>query len=103
MSVEIEPVTPTVYENQFPRPTLPDLLRKVRAGRWIHLPSHRRSRHRRYRGVQNDPEVLSKFRVIAFDMPWHGKLLAAAGIRGGSTSPFTVHGHDLGGRRRPRP
>ena len=28
---------------------------------------------RQYRGVQNDPEVLSKFRVVAFDMPWHGK------------------------------
>jgi pimeloyl-ACP methyl ester carboxylesterase len=28
---------------------------------------------RQFRGVQNDPEVLAHFRVIAFDMPWHGK------------------------------
>jgi pimeloyl-ACP methyl ester carboxylesterase len=28
---------------------------------------------RQYRGVQNDPEVLANYRVIAFDMPWHGK------------------------------
>lgn len=28
---------------------------------------------RQYRGVQNDPEILKHYRVIAFDMPWHGK------------------------------
>ena len=28
---------------------------------------------RQYRGVLNDPEVTKRFRVIAFDMPWHGK------------------------------
>jgi pimeloyl-ACP methyl ester carboxylesterase len=28
---------------------------------------------RQYRGVQNDPEVLANYRVIAFDMPWHGR------------------------------
>jgi pimeloyl-ACP methyl ester carboxylesterase len=28
---------------------------------------------RQYRHVLNDPEVTSHFRVIAFDMPWHGK------------------------------
>jgi len=28
---------------------------------------------RQYRHVLNDPEVTQKFRVIAFDMPWHGK------------------------------
>lgn len=28
---------------------------------------------RQFRGVQNDPEVLKNFRVIVFDMPWHGK------------------------------
>jgi pimeloyl-ACP methyl ester carboxylesterase len=28
---------------------------------------------RQYRGVMNDPRVLENYRVIAFDMPWHGK------------------------------
>jgi pimeloyl-ACP methyl ester carboxylesterase len=27
---------------------------------------------RQYRGVLNDPRVTDHFRVIAFDMPWHG-------------------------------
>ncbi|MFL5059086.1 MAG: alpha/beta fold hydrolase [Xanthobacteraceae bacterium] len=28
---------------------------------------------RQYRGVLNDPRVIADYRVIAFDMPWHGK------------------------------
>ena len=28
---------------------------------------------RQYRAVMNDPEILGRFRVIAFDLPWHGK------------------------------
>jgi pimeloyl-ACP methyl ester carboxylesterase len=28
---------------------------------------------RQYRAVLNDPEILKRYRVIAFDMPWHGK------------------------------
>lgn len=28
---------------------------------------------RQYRAIQNDPDILSRFRVIAFDLPWHGK------------------------------
>ncbi len=28
---------------------------------------------RQYRHVMNDPEVTARFRVIAFDLPWHGK------------------------------
>ena len=28
---------------------------------------------RQYRGVLNDPEVIANYRVIAFDMPWHGR------------------------------
>jgi pimeloyl-ACP methyl ester carboxylesterase len=28
---------------------------------------------RQYRGLMNDPDLLSRFRVIAFDLPWHGK------------------------------
>lgn len=28
---------------------------------------------RQYRGLQDDPEVLAGFRVICFDLPWHGK------------------------------
>ncbi len=28
---------------------------------------------RQYRGLMNDASITSQFRVIAFDMPWHGK------------------------------
>ncbi|MBL8385004.1 MAG: alpha/beta hydrolase [Burkholderiales bacterium] len=28
---------------------------------------------RQYRAVQNDAAILERFRVIAFDLPWHGK------------------------------
>ena len=29
--------------------------------------------NRQYRHLLADPEVTSRFRVLAFDMPWHGK------------------------------
>ncbi len=28
---------------------------------------------RQYRALLNDPEILANYRVIVFDMPWHGK------------------------------
>lgn len=28
---------------------------------------------RQYRAIMNDEEILKRFRVIAFDLPWHGK------------------------------
>jgi pimeloyl-ACP methyl ester carboxylesterase len=34
---------------------------------------------RQYRAILNDPEVLAKYRVIAFDLPWHGKSSPPAG------------------------
>lgn len=34
---------------------------------------------RQYRGVMNDAGITEKFRVIAFDMPWHGKSSPPAG------------------------
>lgn len=34
---------------------------------------------RQYRAVMNDPEILSRFRVIAFDLPYHGKSSPPAG------------------------
>jgi len=34
---------------------------------------------RQYRHLQNDPEVLDRFRVVAFDLPWHGKSLPPEG------------------------
>jgi pimeloyl-ACP methyl ester carboxylesterase len=34
---------------------------------------------RQYRAVLNDAEITKKFRVVAFDMPWHGKSSPPAG------------------------
>jgi pimeloyl-ACP methyl ester carboxylesterase len=34
---------------------------------------------RQYRALQNDPEILKHYRVIAFDLPWHGKSSPPAG------------------------
>ena len=34
---------------------------------------------RQYRGLMNDTRVTDNFRVIAFDMPWHGKTSPPAG------------------------
>jgi pimeloyl-ACP methyl ester carboxylesterase len=34
---------------------------------------------RQYRAVLNDPQITQHFRVIAFDMPWHGKSSPPAG------------------------
>jgi pimeloyl-ACP methyl ester carboxylesterase len=34
---------------------------------------------RQYRALLNDPEILSHYRVIAFDLPWHGKSSPPAG------------------------
>jgi pimeloyl-ACP methyl ester carboxylesterase len=34
---------------------------------------------RQYRALMNDPRVTSRHRVIAFDMPWHGKSSPPAG------------------------
>ncbi len=36
---------------------------------------------RQWRGLMNDPQVLERFRVIAFDLPWHGKSSPPAGWR----------------------
>lgn len=34
---------------------------------------------RQYRGILNDPEITRNFRVLAFDLPWHGKSSPPAG------------------------
>jgi pimeloyl-ACP methyl ester carboxylesterase len=38
---------------------------------------------RQYRALLNDADILSRFRVIAFDMPWHGKSSPPAGWQAG--------------------
>ncbi len=38
---------------------------------------------RQYRGLMNDAELLARFRVIAFDLPWHGKSSPPAGWQNG--------------------
>jgi pimeloyl-ACP methyl ester carboxylesterase len=37
---------------------------------------------RQWRAVLNDPEITKNFRVIAFDMPWHGKSSPPEGWQG---------------------
>jgi len=38
---------------------------------------------RQYRALLNDREILERFRVIAFDLPWHGKSSPPAGWQNG--------------------
>jgi len=38
---------------------------------------------RQYRALLNDMEILQRFRVIAFDLPWHGKSSPPAGWQNG--------------------
>jgi pimeloyl-ACP methyl ester carboxylesterase len=38
---------------------------------------------RQYRGLMNEPRITANFRVIAFDMPWHGKSSPPAGWQNG--------------------
>jgi pimeloyl-ACP methyl ester carboxylesterase len=38
---------------------------------------------RQYRGLMNDARVTANFRVIAFDMPWHGKSSPPSGWQDG--------------------
>jgi pimeloyl-ACP methyl ester carboxylesterase len=35
---------------------------------------------RQYRALLNDPDITNRFRVIAFDLPWHGKSSPPAGF-----------------------
>jgi pimeloyl-ACP methyl ester carboxylesterase len=42
---------------------------------------------RQYRHMMNDPEVTQRFRVIAFDLPWHGKSSPPAVCRQSSGTP----------------
>jgi pimeloyl-ACP methyl ester carboxylesterase len=39
---------------------------------------------RQYRAVLNDPAVTSQYRVLVFDMPWHGKSSPPAGAEHGT-------------------
>ena len=36
---------------------------------------------RQYRALLNDPEITCRFRVVAFDLPWHGKSSPPAGFQ----------------------
>ncbi|WP_233237124.1 alpha/beta fold hydrolase [Bordetella sp. LUAb4] len=36
---------------------------------------------RQYRALMNDPDILARHRVVAFDLPWHGKSSPPAGWR----------------------
>lgn len=49
---------------------------------------------RQYRAVQNDPAILEHFRVVAFDMPWHGKSSPPAGWQLGE---YRLTSADYGG------
>ena len=49
--------------------------RPARAFRWLCLHTAG-SDGRQFRGLLNDKRVTDNYRVIVFDMPWHGKSLA---------------------------
>ena len=37
---------------------------------------------RQFRGVLNDPRITERYRVLAFDLPWHGKSSPPTGFDG---------------------
>ena len=55
------------------RPALPRVLRRSRAGHPLVCLHTAGADARQYRHMMNDEAVTSRFRVIAFDLPWHGK------------------------------
>ena len=60
---------------------------------------------RQYRGLMNDPRITANYRVIAFDMPWHGKSSPPAGWQDDRIPALLarLRAHDRRGRRRARP
>lgn len=50
---------------------------------------------RQFRGVLNDPAITRHFRVVAFDMPWHGKSSPPAGWEKGDYELTTTRYTDL--------
>ncbi|MFZ4712004.1 MAG: alpha/beta fold hydrolase, partial [Zwartia sp.] len=46
---------------------------------------------RQYRALMNDAELLKQFRVIAFDLPWHGK---SSPPEGWQNSTYRLSSHD---------
>lgn len=73
MSVEIEPVVGRYL--RFDLLGAPHRLYVEEAGAGIPLLCLHTagSDSRQYRALMNDPRITSDYRVIAFDMPWHGK------------------------------
>ena len=59
---------------------------------------------RQYRGLMNDKRVTDNFRVIAFDMPWHGKSSPPAGWQDARIPAHLARlcAHDPRSRRRAR-
>lgn len=82
MSVTVEPIT-----GRYLRVELDGVPHRVygeEAGRGVPLLCLHTagSDSRQYRGLMNDPEVLANFRVVCFDLPWHGKSSPPAGWQG---------------------
>jgi pimeloyl-ACP methyl ester carboxylesterase len=50
---------------------------------------------RQYRALLNDPEITKNYRVVAFDMPWHGKSSPPAGWEKGDYQLTTARYTDL--------
>jgi pimeloyl-ACP methyl ester carboxylesterase len=73
MKVEIEPITGRYMRLDFEG--RPHRIYWEEAGQGIPLLCLHTagSDGRQYRGLLNDPEITQHFRVIVFDMPWHGK------------------------------
>ena len=48
---------------------------------------------RQFRGLLNDPDVTRHFRVVVYDMPWHGKSSPPAGWRDADGYKLTTEGY----------
>jgi len=62
------------------RERLPRVLRGERKRRAAPAAAHRRSDGRQWRHLLEDPWLTERFRVIAWDLPYHGKSLPPDGV-----------------------
>src|SRR5262245_33847020 len=68
-----------LHDARVRRPSAPDLFRAGGRGHPPPLPAHGRRRRAAVSPPDADEDIIRNYRVLAFDMPWHGKSLPPEG------------------------